>query len=292
MRVLFYTSGEIGGGHLAKALAIQRGLERGGVSVDFRVLYSRLPLRPPPGLDVVPVSAAPEELADPARARDSALARAIHDAAPDLLLVDLAWRDLRHLLPLPGVEAWLLLRWCPPQFLKGPFNTAFRQDWFRRVIGIEPIVPVEVTDSIAPLVVCNPDECHGRGDLRRRLGIQDERPVTLVVQAGLPGERDELLRYERERDPERESHIIGLSLHDEDPLVPVAPWLPGADRIVGGAGYNLFWETEWLGLRPRTELHVFRRNIDDQTPRMRLTRDYVMRENGADVLARWIAGRA
>jgi hypothetical protein len=290
MRVAFYTSGEIGGGHLARALAVKRGLERRGSACTFRVFYSRLPLRPPPELDITVLTTPIAALRDEALAKTSDVARALRDFAPELLLVDLAWRDLSHILPLPGVEAWLLLRWCPPEYLRGPFNRAFRPELYTRIVGIEPTVRVEVTDRIDPVVVCNPDECRSRAELRARFGLAADAAVTFIVQAGLPGECDELVRYERERGS---GHALVIaSLHDPEPLFPVAPWLPGADRIVGGAGYNLFWETHWLGLRARTELHAFRRGIDDQTPRLNLTPSYAMKENGADTLARWIAGDA
>src|SRR5262249_37050341 len=152
-----------------------------------------------------------------------------------------------------------------------------RDEHYARVIGIEPIAPKESREHVDPVVVCNPDECHPAHALREHYGVPEGAPISFVVQAGLPGEGAELVRDERERAAGFD--VVAAHLHGEAPLFPVAPYLPGADRIVGGAGYNLFWETRWLGLEARTELHPFRRAADDQTPRLRAP-PHVWRENG------------
>jgi hypothetical protein len=289
LRVAFYTGGSVGAGHLARALAIRNGLARSNVEVDYRIFYAQLPVAPPPGVNLVVLSTVRKSLKESVSANASETAEKLREFAPDLLLVDLAWFDLKHLLPIPGTEAWLLLRWCHPQFLRGPFNREFKEEQYERIIGVEPTIPFAVPESVPPVVIANRDECHPIGALRARLGVEDGVPITLIAQAGLPGERELLVdREERRNDGHR---IVVASLADAD-LFPIAPWLPGADRIVGGAGYNLYWETRWLGLAERTEYQIFRRRIDDQTPRMKLAGAYEMRENGADVLARLIAGRA
>ncbi|HVU02308.1 MAG TPA: hypothetical protein VHE30_11180 [Polyangiaceae bacterium] len=286
MRVGFFTSGDIGGGHLSRALAIRRGLARTGRPFEFRVFYARLPLRPPEELDVVSVDAG-EVLVNPATAKDSLTARAIREFSPDVLLVDVSWFELRHVLPLPGIEPWLLLRWAHPELLGGPLNRGFPRDHYARIIAIEPIAFPDIQDRMDPIVGCNPDECHPPSALREHLGVPLDRKLSLVVQTGLPHEIAELEAYERERSPDHV--VVATSLHHERRLFPIAPYLRGADRIVGGTGYNLFWETRWLGLADRTELHVFRRLVDDQGPRLR-TKDTRMKENGADTLARALFG--
>lgn len=176
---------------------------------EYRVFYARLPMTLPWELDVVSLDVPRATLSDPLKAPECDTARALAEFAPDVLLVDIAWFDLRHILPLANTEVWLLLRWCHPETLRGPFNRVFNDAHYARIVGIEPILPFEVREHIEPVVVTNPEEC-----------------------------------------------------------------LPA-----------------WLGLSARTDLQAFRRRIDDQTPRMRLAKDHVMRENGADTLVRWLAGR-
>lgn len=284
-RVAFYTSGFIGGGHLALAEAIQRGLTRSGSSLKLKVFYAELGLTPPAGLsfELTTLSTLPEELRQAESAQASETARALRDFAPDVLLVDLAFRDLRHLLPLPNCEAWLLLRWIPRKLLYGPFNKTFDPSQYERVIGTEPGLPFEVPFQLEPLVVCNRDECMPEGSLLERLGVPAGKALSLIAHTGKESEVAGLEQLEREAFPQH--FVARATLHDEAALFPLAPWLPDADRIVGGAGYGLYWETRWLGLAARSELRPFSRGIDDQTPRMRHGQSYHMRENGADQLA-------
>lgn len=294
-RVALYTSGFIGGGHLALAEAIARGLARAGTGITLRVFYAELHLALPSGLscEVTALPTAPEQLRSPASAQASATAQALREFAPDLLLVDLAFAELRYVLPSLECEAWLLLRWIPKRLLGGPFNKTFRPEQYARVIGTEPGLPFEVPFQLEPIVVCNPDECVGPERLRQHLGVVSARPLSLIAHTGKPHEAAGLERLEREAFPQ--NTVVRLSLYDAHSasgapaLFPLAPWLPGADRIVGGAGYGLYWETHWLGLRGRSELRPFSRGIDDQSPRMRNGEHYVMRRNGADQLAAWVA---
>jgi hypothetical protein len=145
-----------------------------------------------------------------------------------------------------------------------------------------------LTDRIDPIVICNRDECFPDDALRQRFGLDRNTPISLIVQAGKPGECEELFRREQSRSAGRQ--LIAATIYGPDRIFPIAPYLPAADRIIGGAGYNLYWETRWLGLAERAELHVFRRPLDDQTPRLQ-SAFYPMRENGADTLARQIVGR-
>lgn len=289
MRIAYVTTGDVGGGHVSRGLAIARGLAREGAKVDYRIFARPMPfpaIAGDPRFTFVEVD--PAELRDPARAPESALARALRAFAPELVLVDLFWASLRHILPLPGAEAWLLLRCHPAGWIHNPFQKLFDATQYRRLIGIEPIA--RTTDRIEPVVVANPDELLPPAALKERLGIDPARRLHLVVQTGAQGEIDELLARGRAQAAEGDA-VVPFSLWRDDALFPVAPWLAGADRIVAGGGYNLFWETQWLGLAGRAEIVPFQRTIDDQARRVRQCAGYAMRANGADQLARQIAGR-
>jgi hypothetical protein len=136
-------------------------------------------------------------------------------------------------------------------------------------------------EAVDPVVICNPDECRPPGALRERLGVPAGRRLSVVLQAGRRGESEQLQRLAGEG-------AAVLDLFDPEAPFPAAEWLGGADRIVAGAGYNAFWESRWLGYHERTEWMPFPRSIDDQALRLELGRATRPRENGADVLARWI----
>ncbi len=289
-RVAFFTSTMGGGGHLALALSVRRGLERAGFPGHLRCFGPPIPYRGVDVGDYVVAALSEAELRSPTLARNSDLARQLCAWRPDLVLVDKFWFPVRHILPLLRAPAWLLLHWCPPGWMQGPPALREGDAWsrFERVISIEPLGHCPGAEEVPPLVVCNPDECHPPDALKRRLGIDPRAHLTLIVQTGMEGEVERLEAAHR-GDPRRV--VRALSMHRGDPIFPIAPWLPGADALIGGCGYGFPWEVVWLGLRERTTLHPFPRTIDDQALRARLLPHITPRENGADVLARQIQAR-
>lgn len=286
MRIAYFTAGTVGAGHLVRGLAVFRGLKRAGFGGEFRAFG---PARPYPQahrmLDWETVEVQ-TDLALRSRhlAQTSELARRLAAFAPDLLLVDMFWAPLYWVLPAFSCEAWLLMRLCPPQWVQGPPGMPFDPGRFARLVAIEPMPPRGCREELAPIVVCNPDECRPPGALREHLGVPQDQPLTVVPHAGERGEAEQL------------AEVAGpgayvLDLFEPEALFPAAEWLGGADRgvrIVASAGYNAFWEAHWLGYAERAEWVPFARSIDDQALRIELSRGSVPVENGADRLARWI----
>jgi len=118
--------------------------------------------------------------------------------------------------------------------------------------------------------------------LRERLGVPREERLVAVVHAGIGGECERLLRLADMGTP------CVFNLFREDALFPIAEWLPGADVILAGAGYNTFWEAHWLGYAERTRFTAFQRAMDNQEWRLATCAGTVMHANGADTLARAI----
>jgi hypothetical protein len=193
----------------------------------------------------------------------------------------LFWAPLRWILSGLRCEAWLLVRICPPQWLNGVPGLPFEPSQYARIIAVEPMPERGAREAIDPVVVCNPEECQPPGALRERLGVANGRPLTVVSHAGGRGEVEDLSRVAGEG-------AVVLDLFEPGAPFPAAEWLPGADRIVTGGGYNAFWEAHWLGYWERTTFVPFRRSIDDQALRVETCRGAIPRENGADTLARWI----
>ena len=280
MRVAYMTAGDVGAGHLVRGVAIGRGLARAGFAGTYRMFGP--PLGFPAGrrndYEAIGIRA-DGALRDPHLAQGSDLAVRLADFAPDLLLVDMFWGPLRWVLPRLACEAWLLVRICPPVWLEGGPGLPFEPAQYRRRFAIEPIRHPRLAETLDPIVVANPEECRGREEVRRRWGVASGEPLALVQHAGERGEIEELRRL---AGPEART----LDLFEPEALFPAAEWLPGADRVYSGAGYNSYWEARWLGYERRTTFLPFRRSIDDQARRLKEFRDVRPRENGADALAR------
>ncbi len=285
MRIAYFTAGTIGAGHHVRGLAIGRALERAGFRGEYRTLG------PPTrfghvGLGThVTVELDPDELTDPARVEGSSLARALASFDPDVVLVDMFWAPLQRTLPRLRGEAWLLARTCVPVWFVGPKALPFDRSLYARVLAIEPSAPLDVAkETLEPIVIANPDECRPPGALRERFAVPEGTRLEVVMHAGLPGERGQL-------EASSGAGTRVLDLYDADALFPAAEWLGGADAIACGAGYNSFWEARWLGYADRTTFRAFARPIDDQEKRVRTCGGHVMRDNGADLLARALVGR-
>jgi len=286
MRVAFYSGTMGGAGHLARALSIRRGLVRQGIDAELTIFAPPLPYVHVEAGAYVPFELTDAELNDPILARNSALARALLRYRPDLLLIDHLWFNIRHILPLLRCESWLLVHTVPAGWLEGPVlartSAATLCD---RIIAIEPLRYHAITDTLPPVLMCNPDDALPDDALKRRLGVPVGQHLTLVAHTGAPGEVEDLVA---ETPPEPGGVLVPLTARQEEPIFPLAPWLRGADRLIGGAGYHFFWETAWFGVRDRTHMRAFYRTFDDQAWRLSALSDLPMKANGADVLARQI----
>jgi hypothetical protein len=237
---------------------------------------------------VCPIDTA--EVLDPARGPMSDLAAALMDYAPDLLIADLFWAPLLHIRPLLDCEAWLIVRSCPPIWLRGTQNVRFDPAQFERVIGIEGIEHEEIREHIDPIVICNPDEAKTRTELCEHWGVDERKRIVAISHAGLRGEIAALRADCMAGIELDETVIIQSDLHDEDAIFPLAVWLPVVDEIHCLAGYNSYWESRWMGYTDKTEFRVTKRKIDNPLGRISTGHSYEMRHNGADVLARSIMG--
>jgi hypothetical protein len=294
MKLAYFTGGTAGAGHLVRGLAIGQALGRAGYSGDMRMF---IPTEPMAGLQtalapyssiVCPVD--PEEVLDRERAPRSKLAAALVDYAPDLLIVDMFWAPLIHIVPLLNTESWLLVRSCPDHWLRGTETTRFDASQYRRVIGIDPLTQEENSEHIDPIVICNPDEAKTREELDKRWGIESGRRVVAITHAGL---HDEISSLRSDYDDsvgadEDDAFIIESDLHKQNAVFPLAIWLPVVDQIHSFGGYNSYWESRWMNYAHKTVVRVTTRAIDDPLARLEAGRSYRMRENGANVIARSI----
>lgn len=281
-RIAYFTAGTVGAGHLVRGVALGRALRRRGHE-DYRIFSPPSPFAriAEPWLETVPVET--DRLRNTASADDSAIARALTAYAPDRLVIDLFWVPLALVrLPCP---AWLLLRSVPPAWLVGPREARFDVGRYERVFAIEPAPHLERFEPLDPIVVCGPSDALSREALVSLVGGDTHAPLRLVARAGLPEDHELLMQRAGALDPVATWQTLDLS-HPDAPF-PAAAWLASmqdGDRLVAGAGYNLYWEARAMGFDAHTTFVPLPRKLDDQAMRAALAVARPQR-NGADVLA-------
>jgi len=279
-----------GGGHLSRAIAVWRALVRSSVPHHFQVWSGEVPPwlveAAPFALNSAPLVGA--ELLRRETACTTAFAASLAAFRPDVVLVDTVWLPVQETVRALELPSWLMLRWVPPVWLRGPRGAPFDASTWSRVIAIEPwpyhlSVPGVDIEEVSPVVTSNPDECVAPGALHGRLGLDQEVDIALIAQTGADAEVDHI----RARALTRASsaHFVTLTLRDPTrALVPLAPWLREPIAIWGGCGYNLYWECRWMGVDSRATLTPLDRNNDNQRWRADACRAIEMRANGADEL--------
>ncbi len=306
-KLAFFTAGTIGAGHLARGIAIERALARVSSKAHFTIVGPPSPFTIADRPSCRAVAMDPMELYDHERATTSQLAETLVALAPDVLVVDMFWAPLLHVLPLlaPRTEAWLLVRKVPADWFTGPPGHRFDRAQYARILAIEPGLDGNVVDEVIdPIVLVRPEEAKPPGSLRRRLGLANDAPLVVVEHTGSVDEQNELVAHAHARmrtkaplhvfTPSRRAEVANASTfeathHDGATFFPLAEWLGDADEIVTGAGYNAYWETRLLGLDSRTVYLPFARPLDDQAWRVEAHRAFVPRDNGADTLVKMLA---
>jgi hypothetical protein len=280
----YVTGGTVGVGDLMHGVALRAAAHRAGSTTRVTLVSPPLPF---PALrhldDHVMVEMRAQTLLNPQTVEQTPLYQALQALRADVVVVGHFWANVHFVLPRLDAKAVLLLRKAPPVWVVGPpvapFSSTRRN--YERVFEIEPVGFAGHFERLPPLVVANRDELLAAPAARRvLLGDDDDgRPLRLCFQAGVAGEAAMLSRAEAGW------HTVACDLHSATAPWPMAPLLDGADEIVTGAGYNAWWETQWLGVAHKARFVPFARSIDDQAWRMALPTT-TMTENGADVLLR------
>ncbi len=293
MRILFYTGGATGSGHIVGGLSVANAFKRAGVTHDFQLLSVETPfagLAQSQGVDVRTIPLEDDDALGPAQWRDSELFRSIDAFRPDILIVDLFWFALDAFIrELPCRKA-ILIRQVDPRFFRFRVRDrelAFRPADYDLVAGIEPGFRLPfLTESLEPLVMRNRDEIKSEAEARADLRIGPGRRACFF---GFNGNAWEGAEVWKSFDYlESEGWQVVRSDNRSGGLFPAVDWFNAFDLLVVGAGYNAFWEARYFD--KQAFFAPFPRNFEDQRHRIRVNSDYVPAENGADQLVRRLLG--
>jgi hypothetical protein len=280
MRIAYFTAGTHGAGHIVRGNAIGAALARQQIPHEFRIFSPDNRWNYLADVPVCPTQIQADLLRDGRTADSSDVALALRAWQPDLLLIDLFWVPL-SLVALP-CPAWLLLRSVPSAWLVGPSEARFSPQRYERVFAIEPAPGLESFEAIPPIVYEKIWLPRTREELCDRLSLDVQKPLRLIVQAGLPSD-DEMLQNEADRQGGGFVRVL------PELLTPASPWLQTLrddDRVIAGAGYNLYWESHYFGFLEHMHFVGLPRRIDDQAWRASLHQHATApTQNGADVLA-------
>jgi hypothetical protein len=293
LRVLYYTAGVTGSGHIVQGLSLAAAFRRAAVPVEYSMLsltseFDRLA----EGFGVPLVTIPPEDEAalGPERCKDSALYRAIMAANPDVLVVDLYWFALDSFIRGLPCKKILLIRQIDPGFFH--FRVPGRElvfqpsDW-DLVLRTEPHFELPFpSESVEPIVLRDRAEILFREAARADLGIADGEQACLFAFNGKAGEDAEA--WKSFSYLEEAGWKVIRSGNRSGGLFPAVDWYGAFDLLVCGAGYNAFWEARYF--RKEASFVPFPRRFENQARRIALSSDYEFEENGADQLVRCILG--
>ncbi len=290
MRVLYYTAGVTGSGHVVRGISTGFGLRRLDPSIEFSVL-NQAPLFGAlcgrVGVDCVELPGETEAELGPGAARDSRLFEAIVGLKPDVLVVDMYWFNLDAFLDDLPCKKLFLTRQVQPRFFEIPLpdrTLRFDPGRWDACVACEPWqAPFPVT-AIDPIVMRERDEILPRAEALRRLGLSGGKKVFMLTLNGLPGLFEKAQERYSYLSDEGWDTVYTSNFHGG--IFPAVDCFNAVDLLACGAGYNSLWEAVYFGKEtvylPRTA------RFEDAWERMDRAQGYTFRENGANTLARLI----
>lgn len=197
-KVVYYTSGVSGLGRLVRGIAIGLGLRRQGVECEF-VVASSSPhgdLVRRFGFEHTYVHQEPGTLHTRERYRESVLYPLLCRSDVRVLLVDMLWFPLRHMIEEIDCPKIFLCRQVDDRFwaIPAPEGTVrFDPSRHDRLFFIEPFASKLVGEPLNPIVIRHRSELMARGQARRALGIDRKKRICLVSCSGAATTRNRLL---------------------------------------------------------------------------------------------------
>ncbi|MCX7025003.1 MAG: hypothetical protein NT080_10325 [Spirochaetes bacterium] len=293
MRVLFYSGGVAGSGHVVLGISLANAIRRAGAVIDFGVLSVETPFAFLAGKLGVPIRTVPAEdgiALGPDRCERSELYRAVMDFAPDVLVVDLSWFALDSFIRELPCRKVLLVRQVEPRFFSlrtRERDIVFRPGDYDRLVATEPGFDTPFPcERVEPIVIRDRGEIMDAAAARADLGLGVDERSCLFAFNGNEGEG--ATAWKSFSYLEDEGWSVLRSDNRSGGLFPVVDWYNAFDLVVCGAGYSAFWEARYLG---KDAFFVpFPRRHENQARRVAQCLDYVPASNGADRVVDMIMG--
>lgn len=289
MRVLFYSGGLAGSGHIVLGLALAAALRRrgGGLEQEYSILTVTNDFVHLAELEGVALQQIPAEDAHalgPLHYRSSALYKAIMAAAPDILVVDMHWFAIDAFIDSLPCRKVVLFRQVDPAFFAIDVlgrSLRFRPESYDLVLATEPgfTLPFAAT-TIEPLIIRNRDEILSCADARAELGLAASARTCLFPFNGHSWEGADA--WKSFSYLEDEGWTVFRSYNRQGGLFPAVHWFNAFDMLVCGAGYSAFWEARYFD--KEAFFVPFKRNFENQPARIAAGSDYIPSANGADQL--------
>ncbi len=287
MKVAYVCFGR-GSGGLVRGVSLFFALQRASIDCDFTALsdcefYHIVK----PFFRHISIVPQPDHLFS--RDRQTELYRALEDLVPDVVIVDGIWVPI---YPISRDFTWkkvLLIRHIPAKWFTLPLPDGSEihinpQD-YDLALNIEPNFSVTGFLNVNPVVIRNPDELLPRSRARDKLGVPVGMKLCVVAHNGYEEEIDRLID-ESGRVPS-DFYTVVTTNREKKGLFPLADYSRGIDLLISGAGYNTFYESQFLDIQ--VHFTVFERESgESQAWRVKTNGGYRFTENGADQIVQMI----
>jgi len=282
MNIVFFGSG-IGSGHAIHAASVFFAFRRAGIKTRFILIsdgeFGRLV---EPYFELIKVNMQPQLFLK--QDRETEIYMLLKNLDIDFLIVYGIWMPLFPILDDFSFKKIILFRqyedWWFRLVTKKHGELAFNPDQYDCTISVEPNFSREGWLSINPLIIRNRDEILDREKAREALVAETGRRICVLAHNGRKGE---LAEIETQIEDFRQKYqMIVTSNRNKQSLFPLADYYNGIDFIIGGAGYNLFYETRFFNI-DASFLPQKRKN-EDQRWRVITNNTYKFTQNGSDQL--------
>jgi hypothetical protein len=284
MKILYYTGGMSGSGHIVRGVAMGNALRRKKIECEYAILSGREFADLASGFRHIIIPPEESKALSRERFQSSELYRAIRNFDPDVMLVDLYWFPMHFFIDELKCKKLLLCRQIEDRFFKIrlPDQTLVLNPLqYDLIIKTEPFESGISMRGINPVVIRNRDEILSRERALERLGVDSEGPICLLACNGTEGEY-ETIKNKYSHMEDTGYRMIYSTNYSGRGFFPIVDYYNAIDFIIAGAGYNQFWEIIYFDKEA-----VFipqGRKFESQEKRVRECQEHYFTENGADQL--------
>jgi len=285
MRIVYYTPGVTGSGHIVQGISIGNALLRNRVDSEYTILSSSpfAELADRFSMEHREILLEGEKELSRENFSSSFLYKALAELEPEILLVDLSWYMIQRFIEELPCKKVLLSMQVSDAFFNVPLPSGrltFDPGMYDHVLKTEPFDSSIISEQINPIIIRNKEEILSREEAMAQLQVRGDKPVCLFAFNGTPGE------FERTKKMysylEEEGYDMIYTTNYRGGLFPAVDYFNAVDLLICGAGYNAFWEAVYF--EKETIFVPMRRRFEDQRRRVEECLEYQFEENGADQL--------